>query len=64
MALSPGLFSIWCGREDSCPKTEARSAEGRAPEDHLTQQPSVARMVRKGGLVPEDRGPQRRRSSA
>ena len=40
---SPALMSEgWCGRGDSCPKTEARSADGRAPEDGLTCRASVS----------------------
>src|SRR2546423_58429 len=37
-----GFIRRGCGREDSSPKTEARSAEGRAPEDALTRQPSAS----------------------
>jgi hypothetical protein len=37
---------------DSFTKTEARSADGRVTENALKQQPSEARLVRKGGLEP------------
>jgi len=46
----PVVSEGWCGRGDSCPKTEVRSAEGRVPEPPVEHY--AERVVRKGGLEP------------